>query len=96
MFFAALVSRSWAAPQPGHVHVRTASGLGPSTAPQALHVWLVGAEPVRSSTRANSQSVPRSLPIVHSAANAMASASVPMASRIATVRASHLIDRGRD
>ncbi len=42
MFLAAFTSRSWAVPQAGHVHARTASGLGPSLTPQAEHTCDVG------------------------------------------------------
>jgi hypothetical protein len=42
MFLAALMSRSWAAPQAPQVQVRTLSGFGPSFTPHPEHTWDVG------------------------------------------------------
>lgn len=48
MFFAALTSRSWTAPQPAHCQARTPSGLGPSLTPHAEHTCEVGSNrPIR-------------------------------------------------
>ena len=48
MFLPALVSRSWAVPQAGHVHVRTDSGLGPSTTGTSPRPGALRAVPPRN------------------------------------------------